>query len=100
MKANSAEFCENIRFQRLAHTDLYERLKKKKMKAFVPHVVQALYFLSLSMLCVGLLVVSRGSFSSGSMVSFVTSLGFLIEPVQVILCYDESFFSWLRFIFA
>lgn len=84
VKANSAEFCENIRFQRLAHTDLYERLKKKKMKAFVPHVVQALYFLSLSMLCVGLLVVSRGSFSSGSMVSFVTSLGFLIEPVQKI----------------
>ncbi|KAG7017464.1 ABC transporter B family member 29, chloroplastic, partial [Cucurbita argyrosperma subsp. argyrosperma] len=84
VKANSGEFCENIRFQRLTRTDLYARLKKKKMKAFAPHVVQALYFMSLSMLCVGFLVVSRGSFSSGSMISFVTSLGFLIEPVQKI----------------
>lgn len=91
MKASSAEFCENTRFQILARTDLQERLKKKKMKALVPHIVQALYFVSLAVLCVGLLVVSRGLFSCGSMVSFVTSLGFLIEPVQVMTCSDQSF---------
>ncbi|XP_022144798.1 ABC transporter B family member 29, chloroplastic isoform X2 [Momordica charantia] len=84
VKANSAEFCEHARFQRLVRIDLYKRLKKKRMKALVPHIVQGLYFVLLSMLCVGLLLVSKGSFSSGGMVSFITSLGFLIEPVQKI----------------
>lgn len=67
------------------------------MKALVPHIVQGLYFVLLSMLCVGLLLVLKGSFSSGGMVSFITSLGFLIEPVQVILCSDKNLCMYFLF---
>lgn len=84
VKANNAERLESARFQRLAHDDLSEHLKKKKMKALIPQIIQIIYFGALFTLCCGSLVISRGCFDGCSMVSFVTSLVFLIEPIQVI----------------
>ncbi|KAM3737436.1 hypothetical protein ACB098_09G055600 [Castanea mollissima] len=82
VKASNSEPRESARFQRLAHTDLCEHLKKKKMKAFIPQMTQIIYFGALFIFCVGSLVVSSGSFDGCSMVSFVTSLVFLVEPIQ------------------
>ncbi|KAA8518567.1 hypothetical protein F0562_016041 [Nyssa sinensis] len=82
VKANNAEFCECVRFQWLAHTDLAEHLRKKKMKALIPQIVQIIYFGSLIIFCVGSLVVSSGSFDFSGIVSFITSLVLLIEPIQ------------------
>lgn len=85
MKANNAELCENIRFQLLASTDLSVSLKKKKMKALLPQTVQISYFGLLFTICAGSVVASRGSFDCSAMVSFITSLYLLIEPIQVML---------------
>ncbi|CAI9097716.1 OLC1v1034188C1 [Oldenlandia corymbosa var. corymbosa] len=82
VKANNAELCENIRFQLLASADLSATLEKKKMKVLIPHIVQAIYFGLLFTLCTGSAVVSRGSFDFSAMVSFITSLYLLIEPIQ------------------
>lgn len=85
MKANNSEPCESARFQKLAHTNLSDQLRKKKMKAFIPQITQIVYFGTLIVFCAGSLMVSCGSFNGGSMVSFITSLGFLVEPIQVVL---------------
>ena len=85
MKANNAELSEGARFRWLAHADLSEHLKKKKMKALVPQIIQMIYFGELLIFCVGSLMVSGGSLDCCGMVSFVTSLVFLIEPRQVII---------------
>ncbi|KDP37308.1 hypothetical protein JCGZ_06762 [Jatropha curcas] len=82
VKANNAELCESARFQRLAYADLSEHLKKKKMKALIPQIIQIIYFGALFTLCCGSLVISCGCFDGCSMVSFVTSLIFLVEPIQ------------------
>ncbi|GMJ02905.1 ABC2 homolog 12, ARABIDOPSIS THALIANA ABC TRANSPORTER HOMOLOG 12, ATP-binding cassette B29 [Hibiscus trionum] len=82
VKANNGELSEHARFQRLAYTDFSRHLAKKKMKALIPQIIQIIYFGVLCMICVGSLVVSRGSFDGSSMVSFVTSLVFLVEPIQ------------------
>lgn len=82
VKANNAELSESTRFERLAHAVLYEQLKKKKMKAFIPQIIQIIYFGALFIFCIGSLILSGGSFSASSMVSFMTSLIFLIEPIQ------------------
>ncbi|KAL6988439.1 hypothetical protein U1Q18_014189 [Sarracenia purpurea var. burkii] len=82
VKANNAEPSEGARFRWLAHADLSEQLKKKKMKALVPQIIQIIYFGALLVLCVGSLVVLGGSLNCSGMVSFVTSLVFLIEPIQ------------------
>ncbi|TYJ39696.1 hypothetical protein E1A91_A04G086900v1 [Gossypium mustelinum] len=82
VKANTGELSEHARFQRLAYTDFSRHLAKKKMKALIPQIIQIIYFGVLCVLCVGFLVVSRGSFDGCSMVSFVTSLVFLVEPIQ------------------
>ncbi|KAK7345328.1 hypothetical protein VNO77_15930 [Canavalia gladiata] len=82
VKANNAESCESARFKRLALMDYSAKLKKKKMKAVIPQVIQAIYFGVLCILCAGSVVISRGSFDRYSLVSFVTSLLFLIEPIQ------------------
>ncbi|KAH1227956.1 hypothetical protein AAZX31_10G069000 [Glycine max] len=82
VKANNAQSCENTRFKRLALMDYNARLKKKKMKALIPQVIQAIYFGVLSILCAGSLMISRGSLDRYSLVSFVTSLLFLIQPIQ------------------
>ncbi|KAK9290662.1 hypothetical protein L1049_008835 [Liquidambar formosana] len=82
VKANSAELCENARFRRFAHADLSECSKKRKLKALIPQIVQTIYFGGLFIFCFGSLRVSSGSFDGCSMVSFVTSLVLLIEPIQ------------------
>ena len=48
VKASNAELSESARFRRLAHTDLSERLKKRKMKALIPQIIQIIYFGALS----------------------------------------------------
>ncbi|XP_058107195.1 ABC transporter B family member 29, chloroplastic isoform X2 [Magnolia sinica] len=82
IKANNATLCESVRFQRLAQDDLTELLKKKKMKALIPQITQAICIGSLLMFSTGSLVISGGSFDGSSMVSFITSLVLLIEPIQ------------------
>lgn len=80
MKANNAEYSECMRFERLAHTDLYERLNKKKMKALVPQMVQLSLFGVLLLIFIGS---SVAGIDFSRVVSFITSLVLLIEPLQV-----------------
>ncbi|KAL3755640.1 hypothetical protein ACJRO7_002655 [Eucalyptus globulus] len=82
VKANNAEACEIARFKRLARVDLSERLKKRKMKALIPQIIQSIYMGALFLFCAGSLLLSKGSFEGCSMVSFVTSLVLIIEPIQ------------------
>ncbi|XP_050230248.1 ABC transporter B family member 29, chloroplastic isoform X2 [Mercurialis annua] len=82
VKANNAELSETARFQKLAHADLTEHFKKKNMKVLIPQITQIVYFGALFMLCCGSLVISCGCFDGCSMISFVTSLVFLVEPIQ------------------
>ncbi|CAN8257222.1 unnamed protein product [Cochlearia groenlandica] len=82
VKANNAEISESVRFQRFARADLSECFKKKKMKSLIPQIVQTIYLGSLSVFCVGAMSLAGSSLSSGAIVSFMTSLAFLIEPVQ------------------
>ncbi|KAJ7976137.1 ABC transporter family protein [Quillaja saponaria] len=82
VKANNCELCENARFQGLAHSDFLECSRKKKMKALIPHITLAVYFGALLVLCIGSLVLLSGAFDGCSIVSFVTSLILLVEPIQ------------------
>ncbi|KAH9624933.1 hypothetical protein KSS87_008713, partial [Heliosperma pusillum] len=82
VKASNMEWSESVRFKKLAHADLTRQLKKKKMKALIPQIVQAVYFGTLFLFCAGSMVLSRGSFSMPSLISFITSLVFLVEPIQ------------------
>ncbi|CAK8571379.1 unnamed protein product [Lathyrus sativus] len=82
VKSNNAELLESARFRRLALIDNSAKLNKKRMKAVIPLVIQAVYFGVLSIICAGSVVISKGSFDRCSLVSFVTSLLFLIEPIQ------------------
>ncbi|KAK4348350.1 hypothetical protein RND71_031105 [Anisodus tanguticus] len=85
VKANNAESCESKKFQSLAFADLSATMGKKKLKAFIPQLVQAIYFGVLFTFSAGTLLVSKGSFDCSAMVSFVTSLVLLISPIQVML---------------
>ena len=69
-------------FQRFASADLSERFKKKKFKSLIPQIVQVIYLGSLSMFSVGAVTLACSYLSSGAIVSFMTSLAFLIEPVH------------------
>ncbi|PIN19491.1 Peptide exporter, ABC superfamily [Handroanthus impetiginosus] len=82
VKANNAESNERIRFQSLASADLFACLKKKQMKVLIPQIVQIMFFGVLFMFSASSLVVSRGSFNCSAMVSFMTSLILLIDPIQ------------------
>ncbi|PWA90638.1 AAA+ ATPase domain-containing protein [Artemisia annua] len=79
VKANNAEYSECMRFERLAHTDLYGRLNKKKMKALVPQMVQLSLFGVLLLIFIGS---SVAGIDFSRVVSFITSLALLIEPLQ------------------
>ncbi|XP_060201181.1 ABC transporter B family member 29, chloroplastic isoform X4 [Lycium barbarum] len=83
VKANNAESCEGKKFQSLAFADLSATMGKKKLKAFIPQLIQALYFGVLFTFSAGTLLFSKGSFDGSAMVSFVTSLVLLISPVQL-----------------
>ncbi|CAM8998229.1 unnamed protein product [Rhodiola kirilowii] len=82
VKANNAELQECYRFHKFANVDLTERLKKKKMKALIPQVVQMIYFGSLSVFLVGSQLMSGGSFDASNMVAFLAPLALLIDPIQ------------------
>ncbi|KAK1322849.1 hypothetical protein QJS10_CPA02g00992 [Acorus calamus] len=82
IKANNAELHESIRFQRLAHDDLVKRLKKKKMRALIPQIVQFVYVGGLLLFCAGSMVATRVSFDVSRVVTFTMSLILLIEPIQ------------------
>ncbi|PHU06430.1 ABC transporter B family member 29, chloroplastic [Capsicum chinense] len=84
VKANSAESCECKKFQSLAFADLSATMEKKKLKSFIPQLVQAIYFGTLFTFSAGTLLVSKGSFDCSAMVSFVTSLVLLISPIQAV----------------
>ncbi|THF96474.1 hypothetical protein TEA_017070 [Camellia sinensis var. sinensis] len=95
VKANNAERSEGARFRWLADANLSEHLKKRKMKALIPQIVQIIYFGALLIFCVGSLMVFGGSFDCCGMVSFITSLVFLIEPIQVIEKLDAVNLDWV-----
>ncbi|EYU35507.1 hypothetical protein ABFS82_10G054900 [Erythranthe guttata] len=82
VKANHAESNEGIRFQSLASADLSACLKKKQMKVLIPQIVQIMFFGVLFMFGASSLVVSRASFNCSAMVSFMTSLILLVDPIQ------------------
>lgn len=83
MKANNAESNERIRFQSLASADLSARLKKKQTKVLIPQIVQIMFFGVLFLLGATSIVVSKGSLNCSVLVSFMTSLFLLIDPIQV-----------------
>lgn len=94
VKAYAAEAFEMRRFERLALADCQAQLGKKRMKAFIPEVITAVYAATAVVLFgVGTWVISQGKFDGAGMVAFVTSLVLLIEPIQVLkrpeLCYNN-----------
>ncbi|XP_057960832.1 ABC transporter B family member 29, chloroplastic isoform X3 [Malania oleifera] len=91
VKANNTELHESARFQRLVNADLFEHLKKKRIKLLIPQIVRIVYFGALSTFCVCSLVISRGSIDACSIISFVTSLVLLIEPIQGL---EKAYNDW------
>lgn len=85
VKASNAELSESSRFQRLAQADLSELLRKRKMKALIPQIIQMIYFGALSIFFVGSLLVPSVALDGCLLVSFITSVVLLIDPIQVIL---------------
>ncbi|XP_021766543.1 ABC transporter B family member 29, chloroplastic-like [Chenopodium quinoa] len=82
VKASNMEWTESVRFKQLAHADLNRQLKKKKMKALIPQIVQAVYFGALLIFLAGSLFLSKGFFNTCSLITFFTSLAFLVDPIQ------------------
>ncbi|KAK8957114.1 hypothetical protein KSP39_PZI001564 [Platanthera zijinensis] len=82
VKANNGEMNENRHFQRLACEDFIARLEKKKMKAFIPQIVQFIYIGGVIALCAGSLIASKGSMDASKFLSFTMSLALLIDPIQ------------------
>ncbi|KAH7298549.1 hypothetical protein KP509_25G048800 [Ceratopteris richardii] len=85
IKAYTAEEFEQQYFQELAWTDFKARMKKKRMKALIPEAILAVYALTaLLLFAAASSAASLGSFPANRMVSFVTSLYFLINPIQAV----------------
>ncbi|WOL12754.1 ABC transporter B family member 29, chloroplastic [Canna indica] len=82
VKANMGETKESLRFQRLAHDNLLQQHKKRKMKALIPQLVQALYIGGLLALCACSIVLSKNSCDSSNFFSFASALALLIEPIK------------------
>jgi len=84
VKSHAAEGFESRKFERLARADWQAHLGKKRMKAFIPEVITAVYAATaVALLGVGTWTISQGMFDGAGMVAFVTSLVLLIEPIQV-----------------
>lgn len=83
VKAYNAEDCEHWRFEKLASADRDAHISKRKLKSFIPEVITSVYAGAILILFwVGSWVISCGTFNGAGMVSFVTSLVLLIEPIQ------------------
>ncbi|KAG0597405.1 hypothetical protein M758_UG335500 [Ceratodon purpureus] len=83
VKSHAAEACERRRFENLAQADWQAHLGKKRMKAFIPEVITAVYAATaIALFGVGTWVISQGKFDGAGMIAFVTSLVLLIEPIQ------------------
>lgn len=90
VKANNLELNESVRFQRLALDDMVQRLKKRKMKALIPQIVQIVCIGGALVLCAGSLLVSKNPCDSSKYLSFIMSLALLVEPIQSVgKAYDE-----------
>ena len=90
VKANNEESCKNTRFKRLALVDYTARQKKKKMKALIPQIIQAIYFGVLSILqrFIGLL-----------QLGFICDIvAFLDSANPSIYCYQGSAFEELSLV--
>lgn len=84
VKSHAAEGFESRKFERLATADWQAQLGKKRMKAFIPEVITAVYAATaIALFSVGTWIISQGKFDGAGMVAFVTSLVLLIEPIQV-----------------
>ncbi|KAL9256403.1 ABC transporter B family member 29, chloroplastic-like protein [Drosera capensis] len=83
VKASNTEWSESLRFNKLAHTDLTKRLRKRKMKVLLPDILQVMYFGALFVLCAGFMVLSPGTCDGSRLITFMSSLVFLVEPIQV-----------------
>lgn len=85
VKAYAAEEFEQWRFQKLALADNEARIKKKRMKAFIPEAITAVYATTAIMLFgVATWAISRGAFDGPNLISFVASLLLLIDPIQAV----------------
>ncbi|XP_020586595.1 ABC transporter B family member 29, chloroplastic-like [Phalaenopsis equestris] len=82
VRANNGELKENLHFYRLAHDDLIARIGKKKMKAFIPQIVQILCIGGLIVLHAISMIASKGSMDGSRLLSFTMSLALLIDPIQ------------------
>ncbi|GBG89430.1 hypothetical protein CBR_g49221 [Chara braunii] len=91
VKAYAAERVEMERFRSLAAVDLSARLEKKRCKAMMPLAITGVYAITVMVLfAAGTWAISRRKFSGAGMVSFVTSLVLLIEPIQAVsTAYNE-----------
>lgn len=102
VKAHAAEDLEQWRFERLAWAERDAQLGKKRMKAFIPEMITLVYVITVMVLFgVGTWAISKGTLDGGGMVSFITSLVLLVEPMQVypkqswsILAPEAQSFSW------
>jgi putative ABC transport system ATP-binding protein len=84
VKSRAAEAFERRKFENLAKADWQAHLGKKRMKAFIPEIITAVYAATaITLFGVGTWIISQGKFDSAGMVAFVTSLVLLIEPIQV-----------------
>ena len=99
VKTYSAEAFEQSRFEKLASADAKARLKKKRMKAFIPEAVTAIYAtMALVFFSVASWAMTCGSLGGPNVVSFMTSLVLLIDPIQVhehILSSSSFFHSYM-----
>lgn len=84
VKVHGAQALEASRFRRLASAELSARLQKKRLKALFPQAITASYGVAVVViLSVGAWVIRQGQLSAPQMVSFLTALVLLVEPVQV-----------------
>ncbi|CAM6127210.1 unnamed protein product [Calypogeia fissa] len=85
IKAHGGEAAEQWRFNRLAWTEREAQLGKKRMKAFIPEMITLVYVMTGTvLLAVGTWAISKGTFDAAGMVSFITSLILLVDPMQAL----------------